>query len=339
MKKLIIIFFAIINLFASNITIYNETNQSSEINSTNEEVVSLDDEFVSLTPKINICVLINKNKFYKFIPSIINSLNSYLLYKNVDYNLSVYDINITIESLQNCNNIFVYSLKKDFIANLQNYPNKNFFIPLFYKDDLNISSQNIYFGGIDYKNQINMLSSYIDDDSAVAINDNTNLSNKLFNIESNLLKIYPFNYPKINYKFLNNKFIFFNTTAGKTAQILSQITYENIDTKLQLTTQINYNPILIGITQPQDIDKLLIANSIINYPLALEDINLLLNTDIKFNWLNYASNILLNKVYNLQTNGDEFFMNDFKIYIFNNQINYKTNLYQIINGGFKKIDN
>ncbi len=339
MKKLIIIFFVIINLFASNITIYNETNQSSEINSTNEEVVSLDDEFVSLTPKINICVLINKNKFYKFIPSIINSLNSYLLYKNVDYNLSVYDINTTIESLQNCNNIFVYSLNKDFITNLQNYPNKNFFIPLFNKDDLNISSKNIYFGGIDYKNQINMLSSYIDDDSAVAINDNTNLSNKLFNIESNLLKIYPFNYPKINYKFLNNKFIFFNTTAGKTAQILSQITYENIDTKLQLTTQINYNPILIGITQPQDIDKLLIANSIINYPLALEDINLLLNTDIKFNWLNYASNILLNKAYNLETNGDEFFMNDFKIYLFNNQINYKTNLYQIINGGFKKIDN
>jgi len=69
----------------------------------------------------------------------------------------------------------------------------------------------------------------------------------------------------------------------------------------------------------------------------LEDYNDNLYTNIRFNWLNYASNLIANKIYNLQTNSDEFFLNDFGLYIFDNQVNYKTNLYQIINGGFQKI--
>ncbi|QCT95156.1 hypothetical protein FE773_08115 [Caminibacter mediatlanticus TB-2] len=342
MKKIFILLFYFISLFGTeNIVIYENNNTLENVPNLKEENINFDDNFVSLNPNVNICVIINKQKFYKFLPSIINSLNSYLLYKNIDYNISVYDINTSLESIkEKCSNIFVYTLNKDYIYSLSEYNNTNFYIPIFNKEDLNISSKNIYFGGIDYKQQINKLSDYIDDNKAIAINDNTTLSNKLFEYETNLgIEIIPFDYPKINYLFLNNKFIFFNTAAGKTAQILSQITAKEIDTKLQLSSQINYDPLLISITQPEDIKKLLIANSILNYPVSLEDINLLLNSDIKYNWLNFSSSILLNKVYNLQTGGDEFFINDFQTYIFDNQIQYKTNLYQIIDSGFKKIDN
>ncbi|MEO1923637.1 MAG: hypothetical protein ABGX25_03870, partial [Nautiliaceae bacterium] len=73
-------------------------------------------------------------------------------------------------------------------------------------------------------------------------------------------------------------------------------------------------------------------------PGIIEDVNRLLNSDIKYNGRNYSTSVLLNKIYNQITSSDEFYMNDFNLYIFNNQINYKTKLYQIINGAFKPIE-
>ena len=106
---------------------------------------------------------------------------------------------------------------------------------------------------------------------------------------------------------------------------------------MEFSAQINYDPLLIEITQPQDVEKLIIANSILNVPDILEDYNQLLNSDIEFNWLNYSSTLLANKIYNQSTNTNEFYLNDFRLYIFNNQINYKTKLYQIVNNSFRAI--
>jgi len=324
----------------NNISEYNVTNEENNITIIPEEEITFEDNFISLKPHLNICVIIDKKKFFKYTPSIINSLNSYLIYKNIEYNLSVYDINESIQNItQNCSDVLVYTLDKNYIQNLSEYNNTRFYIPVFNKNEIETNSTNLYFGGIDYKAQIEKLAKFIDDNKAIAINENTVLSNKLFNYENELnLTIIPYDYPNINYNDLNNSYIFFNTRTAKTAQVLSKITYKELETKLKLAPQINYDPLLIGITQPNDTKKLLIANSIINPPLLIEDYNLLVNSDINYNWLNYSSNILLNKIYNLQTEGDEFYMNDFKTYIFDNQILYKTKLYQIINGAFKSID-
>ena len=305
-----------------------------------EEEIVFEDNFITLKPHLSVCAVINKKKFFKFMPSILNSLNSYLLYKNVDYDLSLYDISENLKEItKNCSDVIVYTLDKNYINSLKEYNDTNFYIPIFNKEESDTSASNLFFGGIDYKKQIKRLAQYIDDYTAVAINENTNLSKKLFKYENELnLTLIPYEYPNINYYKLKNRYIFFNTRTAKTAQVLSKITYKDIKTKLQLAPQINYDPLLIGITQPNDVRKLIIANSIINPPLLIEDYNLLIGSDIKYNWLNYASNILLNKIYNLQTGGEDFYMNDFKTYIFDNQILYKIKLYQILNGAFKEVE-
>lgn len=312
----------------------NETNISKPTSSiTYEEIFN--STIKTIKPKIDIAVLINKQKFKKYLPSIINSLNAYFIYKHAEYNLSVYDINQTNQALKH-KNIIVYTYDPNNIKNFIN-DNNNFYFPMINKNETNITKPNFYFGGINYISQIKKLSQLTDTNETVIINDDTLTSKLLFSIENRFFNTIPFKWNQINYNDLNNSYVFLNTAPQKSIQILSNIYYKNINPILILSTQINYNPILIALTQPQALTKLILANSIINPPKELVDIDLLLDSDIKFNWLNYSANILCNKIYNTLTNSDLFFMNDFLIFIFNNQINYKTELYQIVFNAFKKI--
>ena len=136
---------------------------------------------------------------------------------------------------------------------------------------------------------------------------------------------------------MKNSFLIFNTPASKTAQVLSALTQKNINVVLNLSPQLGYDPLMILLPQPKDVENLIIANSIINPPPLINEYANLLNSDIKYNWMNYASLILANKIYNKQNNEELFFMSDFNIYIFNNQIDYKVKLYKIINSSFKEV--
>ena len=321
----------------TEINISKETNATEESNESIIQTENFEDTFKSLKPNIKLAIVIDKKFFKKYLPSIINSVNAYFLYKNINYTIQVFDENNLTDAL-NYQYIMFYAINPKMIYALHNFKN-NFYLPIININDIETnSSANIYFGGIDYKNQIKKLSAFIQTDkNIVTINSDTYISHKLSNIEKKEFNLTVMNYPNINYVDLNNSYIFFNTAASKTAQILSNINYKNIQPDLEFSAQINYDPLLIEITQPQDVEKLIIANSILNVPDILEDYNQLLNSDIKFNWLNYSSTLLANKIYNENIGGDEFYLNDFEIYIFNNQINYKTKLYQIIDNSFRKI--
>ncbi len=354
MKKLIFIMGLIFNLhiFAKDIggiIIYNsfETN-TTKTNPVKKQktfiflnplyhTAALDDSFKTLKPKLNIAIVVNKNILKRYLPSLINSLNVYLLRKNISYNLKIFDKNSIEKAVKNYKNIIIFAVDVNKTI-INEHNNTDFYFPVINKSDINLSAKNICFGGIDYKQQINKLSSFITDKEAVAITSNTLISKKLLLEENSTLNIKEMKYPNINYYELANKFIFFNTSAQKTAQILSSLSnYNNITTKLQLSPQIDFDPLLISLTQPQDTEKLVIANSLLNIPIILEDYNKILNSDIKYNWLNYSTNIILNRIYNISTKGDRFYMNDFDTYIFNNQIEYKTKIYQIINNSFREI--
>jgi hypothetical protein len=319
----------------------NETNVSKEQNVTKEEIFTFKSNFKTFEPTIKIALIIDKKKFFKYLPSLINSVNSYLLDKNVNYQIKVFGIDTNLSTIEEegFKNVLVYSLNKDYIKNLANYSNINFYIPVFNKNDIQTNAQNLFFGGIEYKNQISQFIPYMDTNKAISINDNTLISNKLLNTEKEFnLSIISFTFPNIYYERLNQNYVFLNIDAGKSAQVLSNITAKNIDTKLIFSSQIDYNPLLIEITQPQNVKKLLIANSIISVPKEIEDIALNTQSDLKYNWLNYSTDVFLNKIYNNATQGDLFYMSDFRLYIFNNQINYKTKIYQIIDGAFKPIE-
>ncbi len=312
----------------------NESNVSSQTNTTYEEIFV--NSVKTVKPSLDVAIVIDKKLFNPYLLSIINSLNSYFIYKKVDFNLSVYDINETDKALKHKNIIF-YTYNTNFLNSLVNVNQNNFYFPMINKSDTEINTTNFYFGGIDYKSQLNKLSDFIEQGNIVAINDGTLTSQKLYSLESQLFEIIPIGFHEINYEDLNNSYIFLNTSPQKTVQILSDLYYKNINPKLILSTQINYSPILIALTQKEALNKLIVANSIINPPLELLDINRLLSSDIKFNWLNYSASVLCNDIYNKFSGGDQYFMNDFSLYMFNNQINFKTKLYQVVFKAFKEI--
>jgi hypothetical protein len=317
-----------------NVAKSNQTNltQITQIQTIEED---FNDTIISINSKVELAVVINKQKFFKLIPSLMNALNAYFSQKGIEYNIELYNSDVNLSKIKYED--ILYFAFNDNLSNLCEY-NKTFYLPLINKNETNISCPNIYFGSINFKKQITSLSQFIDDKTNI-ITDDTIISQKLFNYEKNLTflsNIYHFS--NVNYKKLSNSFVIFNTDAGKSAQILSKITQKNIQTKLILIPQLGYDPLMIILTQPADVKKLLIANSIIHPPVVINEYARILNSDIQYNWINYSSCILANKIYNKQNNEDKFYMNDFNIYIFDNQIDYKVKLFKIINGAFKKVD-
>ena len=328
-----------------NITIENNFSIKTENNTTetNNTTVfkpktieeNFNEDFAIQNTKVSFAVIINKAKFFKFVPSILNSINAYLIQKGVDFNVTVYNNNVNISTIPQ-KYIIDIETNKSKISSFKNY-NKTFFIPTFNKDDFNESFENIYFGGINFKKQLNQFNGFINS-RLITISQKSQISQKLLEYEKeNPFFIKNYNVSNINYDRLDNSFVILNTDTSKSAQILSKITSKNIKPLLIFSPQLCYSPSIIFLTQPQDTEKLLIANSILNPPSNIEDYANLLNSDIKYNWLNYATDILVNKIYNMQNNSDIFYMSDFYIYIFDNQINYHTKLYQIKKGTFKEV--
>jgi len=330
----------------SNKTLENNFSIKTENNTTETNTTpvfkpktieeNFNENFATQNTKVSFAVIIDKAKFFKFVPSILNSINAYLIQKGVDFNVTLYNKNVNISSLPQ-KYIIDIETDKSKIASFKDY-NKTFFIPTFNKDDFNESFKNIYFGGINFKGQLNQFNGFINS-RLITISQQSQISQKLLKYEKeNPFFTKNYNTPYINYFDLNNSFVILNTDTSKSAQILSKITSKNdINPLLIFSPQLCYSPSIIFLTQPQDTEKLLIANSILNPPSNIEDYANLLNSDIKYNWLNYATDVLVNKIYNMQNKSDMFYMSDFYIYIFDNQINYHTKLYQIKKGAFKEV--
>jgi hypothetical protein len=295
--------------------------------------------------QLKIAVIINKQKFFRYIPSLMNSIGAYLLNKDIDFKVRVFDMNISLDEItQNYNNIFIYSTNQNIIQKLNLYPNNNFFLPIINKNQLDYNTtagKNIYFGGLDFKKQVLILDSFVFN-QVYLIKNNKDISNLITKIEMKNIEFknvynYPLNYEEVKKDF-NNSIIFVNTGAVDTAQILSNFTFYDIKPQLVLSTQINYNPLIFSITSEEDTEKLIIASSLFNPNLKLLDINLNLGSNLDFNWLNYTTSVLLNKVYiDDYMNENKYFLNDFNLYIFDNQVIYKVKLFKIFKHGFVEI--
>ena len=306
----------------------------------------IDDDIQNIDSNVmSIAIVINKEKFFRYLPSLINSIDAYLLHKDVNFEIKVFNVDENLTSLdkitQDYDSIFLYSTNPKVVEKLQNYPDNNFYLPIINKNqvDLNLSIDNMFFGGLNFDKQIKMLDKFVKRKSYI-IKENSMLSDVTTQIERKFIKShilkYPFNYKRM-VKYLNNSYVFFNTKVVHTAQILSNFTFYEIKPILVLSTQINYNPLLFSLTTPQDYKKLIVANSLLNFNIKLLDKNMNLGSDLKFNWLNYTTSILLNKAYIDEIDEYPYFLNDFNLYILDNQVVYDTKLYKIFDNGFIEI--
>ena len=128
-------------------------------------------------------------------------------------------------------------------------------------------------------------------------------------------------YLKDNEK-INNASFLINTPIIKTGMIMSQLTLYDVNKTNILSTQINYNPLILSMTQYKDRKKMIIANSIIQENNILIEENLLLHNDIVYDWINYSTTIGIDYFYKLITGNPR----EYKIPMQNNQIMYNIEL-------------
>lgn len=201
-------------------------------------------------------------------------------------------------------------------------PDINIYFPTINKKDNNTTSNYLYYGGIDHRAQSDMLLKnsasplvILYDNSAMgeqlsyyqehkfrnrySADENTTLLDSLQN-ENQDLTVIKFSIPqrttnlekqlKDNEK-INGGSFFINTPIIKSGMILSQLTLYDTNATNILSTQTNYNPLLLSMTQFQDRKNMIIANSITQNKDVLIEINSLLGNDIVYDWINYTTTV------------------------------------------------
>ena len=109
-----------------------------------------------------------------------------------------------------------------------------------------------------------------------------------------------------------------NTPVVKSAMVMSQLTLYDVNVSNVLSTQINYNPELLLLTQTKDREKMLIANSINYHNNIMIESNALLQNNIVYDWINYATTIGADYFYHLITSSHREYPQE----MINNQIEY-----------------
>jgi len=128
-------------------------------------------------------------------------------------------------------------------------------------------------------------------------------------------------YLKDNEDIVDGSF-FINTPVIKTGMIMSQLTLYDTNKTNILSTQINYDPLILSMTQYIDRKDMIIANSITEANNVLIEANSLLHNDIVYDWINYSTTIGIDYFYQAITGAQR----EYKIPMEDNQIQYNIEL-------------
>ncbi len=331
-------------VYAREINLENPKSNSEGFELANEEEPY---DYEKRGAYVKIALLVPQKVIGKYAVSVTNSVLAYLLYKNGDFDMEIFNceteeeenILSSLKEIKEKGYQYVIAPVTDRGAEtiFQNERDLTVYIPTVNKQNISFATaSNINFGGIDYKKQIDKLSSYIND-KIVVFKDQSPASNRI----SNYLKekfedfiVYEpviagknINYASIirgHFASLQDSSVFLNTPLIKTSLILSQLRLYKIKPYALLSTQINYHPLLLTLTQYGDRKNLLLANSIHNKNFVLTDINKILDNNILFDWINYSTSIGMDFIYTSYID-----QNDYPIFeekLIDNQINYSVSI-------------
>lgn len=122
---------------------------------------------------------------------------------------------------------------------------------------------------------------------------------------------------KENKKIQDASFIL-NTPIVKSGMVMSQLTLYDTNVTNVLSTQINYDPLLFSMTQYRDRKGMIIANSIGENNNVLIEANNLLGNDIVYDWINYATTVGTDLLFQMITQGER----EYELDLVDNQIEY-----------------
>jgi 5S rRNA maturation endonuclease (ribonuclease M5) len=310
---------------------------------------------------VRIALLLPDKKIGRYALSVSKSTFAYLIARKVPFEVKSYFIedetNSTlakaIEEIEADEHSFVIApLTERGVHILSKIETKPYiYIPTTHIRKIENKSENLIFGGIDYKKQVEELLSFLDvNDSLSMFFDDSQkgeelrelvletLQNKGRNID---LKVDErVEKKQSNFKKLLNKDevggkYFINTTQLKSSILLSQLTANKQKPALILSTQINYSPNLLSMTQYRDRKNMLIANSISGRDNRdILNMNLLLNNDIRYNWINYSTTVGVDYFFSLITGKKR----EFQELLINNQIIYNIRIMKPQQASFVEIE-
>ncbi|MDO9304778.1 MAG: hypothetical protein Q7T77_05585 [Sulfuricurvum sp.] len=186
-------------------------------------------------------------------------------------------------------------------------PDKPIFIPTVHKRDVGVCNNNIIFGAIDYQAQIEALVPYMGHSLAIFYGDSAvgnNLAKMTQTIASEARKgsipstLYSVDNQGANIvKYLarpaafSKKSIVIHLPVVKASMLASHLTFTGAHEHNILSTQINFDPTLITLTQYNDRRNMIVANSIVEQVPSIYEINSLMNNDLTFDWINYTTSV------------------------------------------------
>lgn len=293
---------------------------------------------------IRIAVLIPQKTIKKYAITSVNSIMSYMLHQNYSFDLNVFNsgdekeesIAKALADINAAKYTYIIAPVTNEGANViaKLVTEATVYIPTLHKSSVPLAGPNIFFGGIDYEQQMTLLSAFANERVGL-FEDGSSLGYQLSDmVRKNSARVFydkRVESSKANFKqmfkgntSLNSASFYLNTPLVTSSLIASQLRGNSIYPHALLSTQINYNPLLLTLTQYEDRDNMFIANSIQRAPAKLEEINTLFGHDIIYDWVNYSSSIgadLLSSFFFVNNRGRLF-----KEELINNQIVYNTTI-------------
>ena len=254
---------------------------------------------------------IDKNGIYLYIPTIynkdVNNTDKNLLFGGIDYDaqskLLLDEANATL---------VIFSGKSKTGRELAEFQADEF-----------LSTPYMEFNNsVEYENEVGVFG-MMDDQNLTEQNTTTLVEKKVIKYFISRRTTNLERYLKDNEKIIGAS-VMVNTPIIKSGMIMSQLTLYDVNATNVLSTQVNYNPLLLSMTQYIDRKNMIIANSIIKQNNFLIEANALLNNDIVYDWINYTTIIGIDYFFSLITNDAR----EYNIDIKDNQMRYKIELLQ-----------
>lgn len=224
------------------------------------------------------------------------------------------------------------------------------FLPTVHKRDFPSAPESITFGAIDYERQIEALLPYMSDSIAIFYDNSAvgmqlkNSTEAVFlehkrekksiaayavdpkgsNIVSHLSKPSQF----------SKKSVILHVPVVKSALITAHMTFTGVRERNILSTQINIDPTLLTLTQYNDRKNMILANSLVEFPAEIYETNALMNNDITFDWVNYASSVGIDYLVSVLTGTPRHYM----MPVSNAQVLYPIELIRPKEFGFEPLN-
>ncbi|WP_026803537.1 hypothetical protein [Aliarcobacter lanthieri] len=328
--------------------IINNSGSQNDIIQDGDSIVMSDID--GTKAKIKIAFVYPSSLVSKYAKNSINTVSGYLSYIKANYNLVVIDS--SNESLDSITKAFdkvkeegITKVIALYTPNAINNINKValddilVYLPLIEKKESLEINDNLIFGSISYEEQLKKLSYYSDGVNVLFYQD-TYLGNKLKNSYESVvqgtivrkeIKRNETNFRSIVVDSrLRNSSLFLNTDIVKSSLILSQLRANDIYPKIIFSTQINYDPVLMTLTQDKDRERLVLANSIENIDNNLKDEILSYGGNIIYEWVDYSTLVGINYL----INGNNRYI---PTKIVENQAVYNPRLFKSTEYGFVEI--